>query len=490
MNTIQYDKEDVLALITKGVVAGVWDWDIETGKAWWSSSYYELLGYEPGEVEPSFGSFVDGLVYPDDRESIQQAINAHIEYNTPYILEIRLKTKGGEYKWFETSGSARRNINGKAIHMSGVIIDRHSKITLRKELERSEYLLNESGKIAKIAAWEFTPGCDVTYMSDSGYEIYGFEKGNTPAVKISQDMFTEKEWKEIVKRLEECFYQGKSYEMEHSLILPDGTVKWVYARAEPVLDSEGKAICVRGVTQDITERKQKEEELHKSYAIIEEQNKRLLNFAHIVTHNLRAHSGNLIKVTEILEEADTEEERLEMTGFVKRLGHTLYETINNLNQIVQIQTAKSLKKELLDFDKVYSKILTVLQQDIKESRATIVCDFSNCKTIESVPSYLESILLNFTTNAIKYRHFDRAPYIHVFTETKDGRTTVTIQDNGRGIDLEKYGPRLFGMYNTFHGNPDARGVGLFITKNQVEALGGEIKVSSEPNVGSTFKIIF
>jgi PAS domain S-box-containing protein len=128
----------------------VWDWDIETGKAWWSSSYYELLGYEPGEVEPSFGTFVDGLVYPDDRESIQQAINAHIEYNTPYILEIRLKTKGGEYKWFETSGSARRNINGKAIHMSGVIIDRHSKITLRKELERSEYLLNEESPFCMV----------------------------------------------------------------------------------------------------------------------------------------------------------------------------------------------------------------------------------------------------------------------------------------------------------------------------------------------------
>lgn len=490
MNTIQYDKEDVLALITKGVVAGVWDWDIETGKAWWSSSYYELLGYEPDEVEPSFGTFVDGLVHPDDRAPIQQAIKAHIEYNTPYILEIRLKTKGGEYKWFETSGSARRDINGKAIHMSGVIIDRHSKITLRKELERSEYLLNESGKIAKIAAWEFTPGCDASYMSDAGYEIFGFEKGNLPTAKIRHEMIPEEERAEITTKLEECFYHGKICEMEHRLILADGTVKWVYARAEPVLDKDGNTICVRGVTQDITERKQKEEELRKSYATIEEQNKRLLNFAHIVTHNLRSHSGNLIKVTEILEDADTEEERVEMTGYIKRLGHTLYETITNLNQIVQIQTSQKLTRSKLDFDKVYSKIVTVLQNDIQTTQATIITDFSNCKSIESVPPYLESILLNFTTNAIKYRHPERPPFIHIITNIEDGRPTLIIKDNGRGIDLEKYGQRLFGMYNTFHGNPDARGVGLFITKNQVEALGGEIKVSSEPNVGTTFKIIF
>jgi light-regulated signal transduction histidine kinase (bacteriophytochrome) len=303
-------------------------------------------------------------------------------------------------------------------------------------------------------------------------------------------MIPESEREEMTNRLNACFVDGKEYEMEHRLIMPDGTIKWVHAKAIPVLDSEGKTISVRGVTQDITEEKKKEEELKKVYATIEEQNKRLLNFAHIVTHNLRSHSANLIKVTEILEEADSEEERNEMTGFVKKLGQSLYETINSLNEIVQIQLHPKLQKETLHFDKVYSKILNVLQASIKEKKATIMTDFSGCPVIDSVPSYLESILLNFTTNAIKYSHPDRAPFIKIKATIEDGRKVLLIEDNGLGIDLAQYGDKLFGMYKTFHGNPDARGVGLFITKNQIDALGGDIKVSSELNVGTTFKILF
>jgi signal transduction histidine kinase len=67
-------------------------------------------------------------------------------------------------------------------------------------------------------------------------------------------------------------------------------------------------------------------------------------------------------------------------------------------------------------------------------------------------------------------------------------TILHIKDNGLGIDMKKYGEKLFGMYKTFHGNKDARGIGLFICKNQIETMGGKIEVDSELGVGTTFKI--
>ena len=67
---------------------------------------------------------------------------------------------------------------------------------------------------------------------------------------------------------------------------------------------------------------------------------------------------------------------------------------------------------------------------------------------------------------------------------------LQISDNGMGIDLEKNGDKLFGMYKTFHGNADAKGLGLFITKNQIEAMGGSISVESVPNEGTCFSIHF
>jgi signal transduction histidine kinase len=65
---------------------------------------------------------------------------------------------------------------------------------------------------------------------------------------------------------------------------------------------------------------------------------------------------------------------------------------------------------------------------------------------------------------------------------------LSFQDNGLGIDLEKYKEQLFGMYQTFHQHNDSRGVGLFITKNQIESMGGNISIESEVNVGTTFTI--
>ncbi len=73
---------------------------------------------------------------------------------------------------------------------------------------------------------------------------------------------------------------------------------------------------------------------------------------------------------------------------------------------------------------------------------------------------------------------------------ENGKKTLSISDNGLGIDLKKYGDSLFGMYKTFHKHEEARGLGLHITKNQIESMKGTVSVESEVGVGSTFKIVF
>ena len=103
---------------------------------------------------------------------------------------------------------------------------------------------------------------------------------------------------------------------------------------------------------------------------------------------------------------------------------------------------------------------------------------------------MESILLNFTTNAIKYSDKNRPTVIRYTYAIEDGKKTLSISDNGLGIDLEKYGSYLFGMYKTFHKHEEARGLGLHITKNQIESMSGKVTVTSEVGVGTTFKIYF
>ena len=175
---------------------------------------------------------------------------------------------------------------------------------------------------------------------------------------------------------------------------------------------------------------------------------------------------------------------------LEKTAGILQQTITHLNEVVQVQTEISKSRSVLYFEEVFTGIVCILQASIDATGAVIKKDFSASPSIEYVPSYLESILLNLVSNALRYRHPERQPQILVKTFIHNNRIVLAVQDNGLGIDLEKYGAKLFGMYNTFHSNPESRGIGLFITKNQVEALGGTIQVESTPGYGASFRVVF
>jgi signal transduction histidine kinase len=104
--------------------------------------------------------------------------------------------------------------------------------------------------------------------------------------------------------------------------------------------------------------------------------------------------------------------------------------------------------------------------------------------------YLESILYNLISNAIKYRRPDIQSEVKISTYSESGRVVLEVADNGMGIDLRRYGHQVFKLHKIFHKGHESKGLGLFIMKNQIETLGGSVSVESEPNKGSIFKVVF
>jgi signal transduction histidine kinase len=143
---------------------------------------------------------------------------------------------------------------------------------------------------------------------------------------------------------------------------------------------------------------------------------------------------------------------------------------------------------VINFEEVFTSIMGALQNNIRESNAKIEYDFSKAPEVTYIPAYLDSILQNLLTNAIKYRQKDRQLVIKCNTFQMNKHVYLLFEDNGMGIDMAKHGEQLFGMYKTFHHNNDAKGIGLFITRNQIESLGGTIKVESAVNQGTKFTI--
>ncbi|WP_237701004.1 ATP-binding protein [Lacinutrix sp. 5H-3-7-4] len=209
-----------------------------------------------------------------------------------------------------------------------------------------------------------------------------------------------------------------------------------------------------------------------------------------MSHNLRSHTSNLSLIVQLIDNVDTVEEKLEMIDNIKDISESLNSTIEHLNEVVTIQTQTHDNKVDVKFNNIIGLVKKAINRIIRETNSTIITDFSQVSSIPYIPAYMESILLNLITNAIKYKHPDRAPIINVKTYSQDNNTFLEVSDNGIGIDLDKFGNKLFGMYKTFHYNKDAVGIGLFITKNQIESLNGQISVESTVNKGTTFKIQF
>ncbi len=135
-------------LALSGASVGIWDWiDVTSDEEYWSSRFYELLGYEDGEFTASLSAFEQHL-HPDDRERTFAAVERHIEHGEPFDIEYRLRTKPGDYRWFRGTGMAARDARGKTTRMVGSIQDIDSRIVTNKLLERANEDLEQFAHIA------------------------------------------------------------------------------------------------------------------------------------------------------------------------------------------------------------------------------------------------------------------------------------------------------------------------------------------------------
>jgi PAS domain S-box-containing protein len=282
---------------------------------------------------------------------------------------------------------------------------------------------------------------------------------------------------------------GEPQAFERAIETPSGAIRHSLTSYYPDLkDGEVQGFFVH--VADVTPLKLLQKQLVKSNKIIGDQNKRLLNFSNIVSHNLRSYSNNLEVILDLFITSESEDEKTEMLNYLKSISKGFSSTVNHLNQIVKAQNQSKINSECINLKEYIDDALETLRIQLTGSNAVVKNNVSPEVCLDVNPAYMESILLNFLTNSIKYRHPDRAPVIELSSSIEDHKTLLFIKDNGIGINLEKHGDDLFGMYKTFHDHPDAQGIGLFITKYQIETMGGEISVESTVDEGTTFIIRF
>jgi signal transduction histidine kinase len=218
---------------------------------------------------------------------------------------------------------------------------------------------------------------------------------------------------------------------------------------------------------------------------LEKSKKRLEEFAYVATHNLRAPMVNLSSLVELYEASGNKDgEIFEKIHFT---ANQMNSTLNDLISLVLVNRPATEKSEIR-FDELVKTISASISEQLEG--VSVRTDFSKAPVLVYPYSHAQSIIQNLLTNAVKYREPDRPLELEIKTFPSGEYICLSVSDNGIGIDLEKYGDKLFKAFQRLHVDGRGKGLGLYIIRSQLESLGGKVEVKSEPGKGSEFRIYF
>ncbi len=364
---------------------------------------------------------------------------------------------------------------------------------IREKLVISEERLDLATEAAGIGIWDWTMRDNTLYLSDICKTMLGYSPDELPS---SQEVFfslihAEDKEEVSINRARQAEGVLEKLQMIYRMRTRSGGYKWILAISRAsTLGPNGKATRISGILLDVDDIKKNELELNQLSQELLVSNKELKQFAYITSHNLRSPVANLLMLMQLFSKDELSDKNKQLFVKTEYSIQQLNNTLSDLNEILSARFNKSEKKEEVYFELVLKEVMNSISEDIEQTGAVIEYRFEDAPMLVYSKKILESILLNLLTNGIKYAKPSERPHILLSSSQNKDTITLTVQDEGIGLDLEKHGKKLFGLYQRFHEGPAGKGLGLYIVKNQVEAQNGVIEVESKVGEGTTFFINF
>lgn len=479
-------------IVAKATSDTIWDWKIQEDDFIWNKGIQSVFGYEKEEVGKTSKWWFD-RIHPEDSIKMSVKLYSFIEQKTEkWQDEYRFKCADGTYKYVFDRGFLVKDEEGNAIRMIGAIQD----ITKQKEEEqrlklletvitqtKDAVIITESEKSNKKIP-------KIVFVNPAFTEMTGYQFqeviGKTPIVFMGR-----KSIKNDISSLSKALKSRAEFKFETLNQKKNGDGYWVSFSMIPITNQEGDHSHWISIQRDITEEKKQEKEKEQLIRELTQNNKDLKQFSYITSHNLRAPLSNLTGLLNLMHEypVDNPELREIINGF-STSTNLLNETINDLVKVVIIKDNPSINREEVLIKDVFENVFNQLSNLISLHKPILKIELEKVSILNINKAYLESILLNLFTNAIKYRSPKRILRIFVSSKEVNNMIVLTFKDNGIGIDLERNRDKIFGLYQRFHNYSDSKGLGLYLVKSQVESMGGTINVESEVDKGTTFTIIF
>ena len=359
-----------------------------------------------------------------------------------------------------------------------------------KEETTENFYYEQVAKMADAGGWSVNFAEKKTYFDKQIRALLETPEDYVPSIKHGLHFF-DMEYHELITK--------SFHELAKGLGVFDETIKmvtytnksfWAHVISKPHLDSRNKVIGIRGVVININEKKERESVLQKSIEVVEANNSRLFTFANYVSHNIKSHVNNLELTSELVDINKLPDDQKELFANYKEIANSLNKTVSRLKEVVSIQNKAAEPSVSINLEEAFEKCKEELQPLIDLEEAYLYSDFSETPIIKYNPEFLHNIFCTLIKNGIVNKSPNRKPEIKAYCLENKKKLSLIIEDNGRGYDLQGNTDKIFQMSSSETSNTNnSQNVGLFIIKNEIEALGGKIDVTSKPGYGTKFIIM-
>ncbi len=457
--------------------------------------YCEIFGLKKSDLEDLV---LEDYIAPEYRQVLRDRHDRRIKgEEVPDTFEYEGLRKDGERIWVEVRVNPIIEY-GETKGTQSIIRDitekKSKEFEYKKLAELNRKIIDSSDELFYVIEIRDIHSFEnpLIYVSNKVEEMYGLteeELMNSPAAWFAaihpDDVELVIESTKILFDLKQPV--SRIYRNKHHAT---GEYIWLYDFVKPIMDEHGAIKELFGSIKNISELKNKEAELKKTANELNNRYNELMQFNYIVSHNLRSPIANIIGLSNALDiQAIGSEERPNIIKHIKASTLKMDNLINDLNMILTTRSALNTRKITVSIPMLLLSISDTLEKQVLESGTIINTDISeDAEEIFTIKSYMESIIYNLISNAIKYKSPDRTPQISVSAKKEAGNFILKVADNGIGIDMDKHSKYLFGLYKRFNVETEGKGLGLHMTKAQIETLGGTITVESEPGKGSVFTV--
>jgi len=490
------EERDVLDAIVSASTSGVWDWDRERGTAEINPEMVTLLGYSEHSFR-QLAEFWEKTLMPGELSKLLSAFEEHIRQNgkTPFAVQINFQHKNGSSVPMLCAGKIIRwREDGRPARVVGCHMDLTDLFRARTEIERMNFLLQQTSELAQAGGWEIDLARQTVWWSEVTRSLYGVDADFVPALKSGLNFFREGASRETMMRcVNAAMERAEPFDVEVELETARGDLVWVRVLGKPYFE-DGVCTRIMGTCQDITQQKESEAVLLRAKETAEKANIAKSAFLANMSHEIRTPMNGILGMAELLESTELDGEQRGYVNIIADSGNILLQIINNILDLSKIEAEKlDLVYTRFELPALLEACVAGFQARAAAKGLELRLEVSGELPREVVgdQTRILQVLNNLLGNAVKFTESGAVTLRVSMAARLSDRTVCRFEvlDTGEGIDAEALA-RLFHRFQQVDDSSTRRhggtGLGLAISKELVELMGGAIGAESAPGKGSRF----